>query len=146
VSFPVAAVIQRLQSLRDLRLVGTAADLATAMAQMPGNAPAAYVVGSRRGEKPVGASSGVQIQHIDCAIAVVLFVKHSGTAETGAAARTAMDALQAQVDALLVGWSPDAYVRFLGLHFVASKDEFYASPWLCSQVVYRSRYRQDTPT
>lgn len=145
-SFPVASVVSRLELVPALRLVGTVADLTTAMAQMPPNAPAAYVVSSRRGEAPIGASGGIQIQHIDVSVAVVLFVKHAGSAETGKAARAVMDELQQAVDEALIGYSPDAHVKFQGLHFVAAKDEFYASPWLCSQVVYRSRYRQDTAT
>ncbi len=142
-SFPTASAIERLQGVSALKLIGDAADLATAIAQKPRAAPAAYVVHQRQGEPPIGVSNGVLLQNIRVSLQVVLFVSHAGTAESGSSARRVMDALQADVDARLMGWSPDGFTRFGALHFVGARDEFYATGWLCSQVIYETKYRAE---
>jgi len=143
VSFPTAAVMDRLAAVTALKLIGDAADLSTAIAQKPRAAPAAFVVHQRHGEPPIGASNGVLLQNIRVSVQVVLFVSHAGTADTGSAARKAMDALQSAVDARLLGWSPDGFERYQGLHFDTARDEFYLASWLCSQVIYQTRYRAE---
>jgi len=108
VSFPTASAIERLQGVSALKLIGDAADLATAIAQKPRAAPAAYVVHQRQGEPPIGVSNGVLLQNIRVSVQVVLFVSHAGTAESGSSARRVMDALQADVDARLMVGAPTA--------------------------------------
>jgi hypothetical protein len=143
VSFPTAAAIERLSGLSQLKQLGDAADLATAIEQKPRGVPAAFVVHQRQGDKPIGVSNKVLLQNIRVSVQVVLFVRNAGRADSGAMARREMDALQEAVDGRLMGWSPDGFGKFGPLHFVAARDEFYATGWLCSQVIYETQYRAE---
>jgi hypothetical protein len=138
--FPVAAVVARLaQRVQRLRLVGGAADLATARGAAPKAVPACFVVASESAQPPAGATSGQLIQRVEVALNIVLFVRNAAGQDMGAAARAEMDALVADVRSALVGWSPGQ--EFDPLSLRAARDEDYALGQLVVQEVYRAYYR-----
>lgn len=138
--FPVAAVLARLaEAVPRLRLVGGAADLATARGTAPKAVPAAFVVASESAQPPAGATSGQLIQRVEVALNIVLFVRNVAGQGLGAAARAEMDALVTDVRGTLVGWSPGQ--EFDPLSLRAARDEDYALGQLVVQEVYRTYYR-----
>lgn len=137
--FPTADVLQRLKGVAALRLVGGAADLATARTQKPNAQPAAFVVTSETAQPPAGATSGQLIQRAEVAISVVLFVNNVSKQQSGAGARAQMDALIADVRAALLNWTPNAAFEPISLR--ASRDEAYEAGWLVVQEIYRTTYR-----
>lgn len=142
--FPVAEVIERLLAeVPRLRLVGGAADLATAAKTAPKAAPAAFVVATENAQAPAGATSGQLIQRVEVSIHVVLIVRNVAGQDIGAKARAEMDALITDVRAALIGWSPAGEIEPLSLR--AARDEDYALGQLAVQEVYRTHYRLVTP-
>lgn len=142
--FPVAEIIERLiAAVPRLRLVGGAADLATAAKTAPKAAPAAFVVASETAQAPAGATSGQLIQRVEVSIHVVLVVRNVAGQDTGAKARAEMDALVTDVRRALIGWSPAGEIEPLSLR--AARDEAYELGQLAVQEVYRSHYRLVTP-
>jgi len=137
--FPAAAVLARLRSVPALRLVGGAADLATARNQQPKTVPAALVVTSEAARLPAGASGGQLIQQVEVTLNVVLFVRNVAQQDSGAAARAEMDALVATVRGALLNWTPAA--AFEPIHLRASRDEAYELGQLVVQELYRTTYR-----
>lgn len=137
--FPTAEVMHRLKGVPALRLVGGAADLATARSQKPKAVPAAFVVTSETARPPAGATSGQLIQQVEAAISVVLFVRNVAHQDSGAAARAEMDALIAAVRTALLNWTPDAAFEPVSLR--ASRDEAYELGELVVQEIYRTTYR-----
>lgn len=138
-----ASAIALLQELSELKLVGTASDLQTALAQKPRAAPAAYVLVQEKGRPPIGLS-GCMCQDIDVALQVVLFVRNAAKAESGSGAREVLDQVIAAVREALVGWQPLAKADPLWLQ--ASRDEMLAGDWLVGQQVFASRYQIRVPT
>jgi len=138
--FPLAPVLKRLrEQVPALRLVGTAADLRTALDQQPAATPAAYVVRQERARRTAGASGGVLIQEMGVDVIVVLYVRNQAAAATGEAAAAEMDALIAAVRAALLNWAPTP--AFDPLSQNASRDESYRGGLLCVQELLSSRYR-----
>lgn len=142
--FPVASVIARLGTVSTLRLVGASADLDTATQQEPAAVPAAFVLATERGDKPVGASSGVLVQNVQVAISVVLMIRNFRNTNTGSDARAEMDQLQAAVRAALLNWTPG--IAYRPLSFQANRDEFYKAGLLVTQEIYRTDYRIEVRT
>lgn len=139
--FPLADAITRLQQHASaLRLVGTAADLRTALESKPNAAPAAYVLKEERSTAPAGASNGVLVQMCTVTVQVVLFVRNVSGVRQGEGARAQMDALIATVRGALLKWSPDNQRFFHGLSHVASRDESYSGGWLVAQEIFQTRY------
>ena len=139
--FPLADTVTRLESqVPALRLVGTAADLRTALDSKPRAAPAAFVLKEERSAAPVGASNGALVQMCSVTVQVVLMLQNVRQSATGEAARTQMDALIASVRAALLKWSPDNSRFFHGLSHLASRDESYGGGWLVAQEIFQTRY------
>lgn len=138
--FPVADVLDRLRlKCPALKLVGDAADLATALAQAPRVVPAAFVTSAELG-RPVKYTGPSPQQNCDVTLRVVLFVKHYGAQDTGSGARREMDSeVIPQIRAALFGWTPDD--AFNSLHFSAGRDENYHAGCLVSQQVFGTDYR-----
>ena len=138
--FPVSEVITRLQDQAGqiLHQVGSAADLATALAQEPRVDSAAFVTIAERG-RGIQTSGSVARANVDVTLRVVLFVRHVGGAADGSAARAEMDSnVLPAVRAALFGWSPSD--AFDSLQFVASRDESYKPGWLVCQEIYTTDY------
>lgn len=138
--FPVSEVIARLeaQARAVIFQVGSAADLATALAQEPRVDCAAFVTIAERG-RGIHTSGSVARANVDVTLRVVLFVRHVGSAADGSAARVEMDTnVLPAVRGALFGWSPaDA---FDSLQFQASRDESYKPGWLVCQEIYTTDY------
>lgn len=137
--YPVAPVVTRLRAITQLRHVGIAADLATALDQQPPAVPAAYVVRQERAKPSAGASGGVLIQEMGVDLIVVLFVRNLADQAAGAGAAQEMDTLIPLVRTQLLNWQPDA--AFDGLSQNASRDEGYRAGLAITQELFRSRYR-----
>lgn len=138
--FPVAPVLTRLRTrVPALRLVGSAADLRTALDQQPAATPAAYVVRQERARRSAGASGGLLVQEMGVDLIVVLYVRNQGAAATGEGAAAEMDALIAGVRGALLNWA--AAPAFDPLAQNASRDESYRAGLLCVQELFSSRYR-----
>jgi hypothetical protein len=136
--YPLAGIVQRLAAITALRSVGISADLAAALKSAPGAVPAAFVVREERAiETTYG--TGVQVQKVDAAVAIVLFVRNYRESDSGAGARDEMDALLAQARAQLLGWRPSGEFGALRLH--ASNENIYSGALLVSQETYLSTYR-----
>lgn len=61
--FPLAATVARLKDqVSALRLIGTAADLRSAIEDKPRAVPAAFVLKEERSSPPSGSSNGVLVQ------------------------------------------------------------------------------------
>lgn len=139
--FPLADAIARLESqVPALRLVGTAADLRTALDAKPGATPAAFVLKEERSAPAAGASNGVLVQMCSVTVQVVLMLQNVRQSATGDAAREQMDALIASVRGALLKWSPDNTRFFHGLSHLASRDESYSGGWLVAQEIFQTRY------
>lgn len=140
--FPLSPLVDRLTPIPELRVVGIAADLATALKALPATIPAAYVVREERAlETTYG--TGVQLQKVDAAIAVVYFVRNYARSDTGGGARDEMDALIAAGRARLIGWRPSSDYTPLRLH--SSNENVYSGAVLVSQETYLSTYRVRSP-
>lgn len=138
--FPVSDVMDRLKAtVADLRQVGNAADLRTALDQKPRAVPAAFVVVQEQGRPSAGASGGVLVQQVDVSINVVLYLRNYAEAEAGAAVSRDAQALTASVRAALLNWSPSA--EFHPLTLQAGRPESYRGGNLVVQEIYRSQYR-----
>ena len=139
--FPLTDAIARLDSqVPALRLVGTAADLRTALDSKPAAAPAAFVLKEERSDRPAGASGGLLVQMSNVTVQVVLMVQNVRRSATGDDARKDMDALIADVRGALLKWSPDNTRFFHGLSHMASRDESYSGGWLVAQEIFQTRY------
>lgn len=141
--FPSADVEARLTNqVKQLRLVGNAADLSTALKQAPNAVPAAFVLRSERGDRPKGFTSGTLVQNINVSLQVVLWVRNYAKARTGSGARADMDRLQTGVRKALIGWQPSPEFDTLSLD--AERDENFTGGALVTQSVFRSQYRLQT--
>ncbi|HSX60899.1 MAG TPA: hypothetical protein VLF18_11920 [Tahibacter sp.] len=136
--YPLTGVMQRLAPVSPLRFIGISADLATALKTPPTVVPAAYVVREERA-RDTTYGTGVQVQRIDAAIAVVYFVRNYRESDSGAAAREEMDALIALGREQLLGYRPSG--EFTGLCLQSSNENLYGGALLISQEVYLSTYR-----
>ena len=139
--FPLAATVARLKDqVSALRLIGTAADLRSAIEDKPRAVPAAFVLKEERSGPPSGSSNGVLVQMCQATVQVVLFVRNASGERRGEGAREEMDALIASVRAALLKWSPDNSRFFHGLSHLASRDESYSGGWLVAQEIFQTRY------
>lgn len=139
--FPLAATVARLKDqVSALRLIGTAADLRSAIEDKPRAVPAAFVLKEERSGPPSGSSNGVLVQMCQATVQVVLFVRNASGERRGEGAREEMDALIASVRAALLKWSPDSTRFFHGLSHLASRDESYSGGWLVAQEIFQTRY------
>jgi len=135
--FPVASLIQRLQGMAALKLVGGAADLPAATQQAPRAAPAAYVVLRESGNEPREYST-LHVQSMRALLVISLWVQNYATAHRGDAASRDMDLVDQAVRTRLLGWSPsEAY----GPLWIAGTDDAFVSGWLNRQLAFRSDYR-----
>lgn len=141
--FPVSAVIDRLRAeVPDARLIGTAADLRTAVESQPNASPALYVLVSERGGE-IKYSGPPTLQNVDVQITVVLLVRHAGGETTGRGARATADGVIAQIRRALLGWAPQD--GFAGLSFNAGRDDSYRAGWYAGQEIYTTQYRMQNP-
>jgi len=139
--FSIAAAVARLEpTVPALRLVGTAADLRTALDSKPAAAPAAFVLKEERSAAPAGGSTGVLVQMCSVTVQVVLMLQNVRQTATGEAACKQMAALIADVRGALLKWSPDESRFFHGLSHLASRDESYSGGWLVAQEIFQTRY------
>lgn len=141
--FPAEAVIERLQQLQALRLVGGAAGLEQALKVPPRAMPAAYVVVRETG-RPARDGTGALHQPMTADVIVVLWLSHAGQQDTGAAAAAAMRVLERQVRTQLRDWTPPQ--PFGVLWVAASGSDQYVGGTQLRQVIFRSEYRdQEMP-
>lgn len=139
--FPLAAAIERLHAqVPTLRLVGTAADLRTALDAKPNATPAAFVLKEESSRPAAGASNGVLVQMCSVSVQVVLMVQNVRLGAAGEGARQQMDSLIQAVRGALLKWSPDNTRFFHGLSHLASRDESYSGGWLVAQEIFQTRY------
>jgi hypothetical protein len=124
-----------------LKLLGTAADLRSALEQVlpAASLPAAFFVRQERAIRTAGASGGVLIQHMEVDLIVVLYVRNHAGEKTGARAAAEMDQLVAENRAALLNWTPvrDA----VPITFNASRDQAYQASTLIVQELFKTAYR-----
>lgn len=138
--FTTDAVIARLRShAPSLRIVGSSADLRTALEQKPSVTPAVYVL-VEESARPPQLSGPVTVQHVAVSVQLVAFVRSATSERDGAGARSIADqSVIPEVRAALIGWAPgDGYDS---LSFSAGRDENYETGYLCFQQVFQSEYR-----
>jgi hypothetical protein len=133
-AFPEDAVIQRLQGVSAIALLGLAPDLKEAMETPPRNAPALFVSFGTTGSQ--SELSGEQIQGgRQTAVQLVLWVRNAGGPEAALRARREV---KEAIDARLSGWSPDDAVD--ALYQLGDRDQFTHGSWLVSQLIYRANW------
>jgi hypothetical protein len=140
--FPLAPVIQRVRDMVPrLKLVGTAADLRSAVGQALPTAslPAAFIVRQERAIRTAGASGGVLIQQMEVDLIVVLYLRNHASEKTGSRAASEMDQLVPDMRAALLNWTPvpDA----VPITFNASRDQAYEAGTLIVQELFKTAYR-----
>jgi hypothetical protein len=137
--FPVAAVIERLRvRVPELKLVDGAAGLLAAEKQQPSASPAAFVVANERAGPSKGYTGGTLAQPVAATCVVVIYVKHAGSATSGAKAQQQLDALRGLIRNVLVNWKPMAGGTVL--RFIASDGESYQAGSLQGQEAYGLDY------
>lgn len=136
--YPIEAVIEQLRTASALRIVGGAADLETAKTQPPRNAPAAYALRHEAGER-LGDYTGQLRQRLRVTVIVVLWVRHAGTADTGAKAEAEMTAVENAVRTALLGFKP-ASEPYSPLWLRVSGNDQYAGNHLVRQVLFECDY------
>jgi len=137
--FPLAEVIDRLKAHVPLaKVIGTAADLDSAVEIPPNANPALYVLTEERGGE--GKYSGpVTIQNVEVILKVVRLVRSASGEKHGRGARKKTDEIAGQIRAALIGWTPgDA---FEAITFQSGRDDQYRSGWLAGQELFRTQYR-----
>lgn len=138
--YPVADVITQLENVTALRVVGGVGDFEAAQQQPPRTTPAAYVLSEESGRK-LDDYSSARRQHLAVVIKVVLWVRHAGSAATGAKAAAAMSALEAQVRTALLGFTPTTTDgQFSPLWIRNSGGDQYFGNHLIHQVLFESDY------
>jgi hypothetical protein len=145
----VADYIERVRAqVPALRVVGQAADLASALKQRPSIMPVAYVVAQERA-RPADRNSGGLLQQVDAQIIVITFVAHAGESREGASSRRLMDTLIAATRLALVGWRPPSgagVTGVAGLALSALRDEMYGSGAIVTQQVFETTYDYEVIT
>lgn len=120
-------------------IVGTAADLRTALEAKPRRTPAVYVVAQERGGTVKYSGPTVVHQDINVALQAVLFVRNAGGADVGEGAAAEMAACIGELRAAWIGWAPDD--RGDAVTFQAGRDESYSGGHLVRQEVFATAYR-----
>lgn len=139
--FPVEAAIEQLRSVTELRLIGGAGGLQTAMRTPPRAMPAAYVLLRERGR--AGDYADTYAQPMEATLTVVLWVSHAGD-ETGEKAAAAMTRLEREVRTRLRDWTPAK--PFEPLWVSDSGNDQFLGSHLTRQVIFRTQYRdQEMP-
>lgn len=138
--FDVADAMKRVSDHAPIfELVGTAADLRTALAQKPRRTPAVYVVAQERG-RPVKYSGPTLVQQdVEVALQAVLFVRNVNNERTGAGAAAEMADCIRELRAAWIGWAPDDTTD--AVSFQAGRDESYDGGHLVSQQIFATAYR-----
>ena len=135
--YPTEAVIAKLGSVTALRIVGGVADFETAKTEPPRSAPAAYVLREETAQPGDYAEHGRQ--RVTVIVKVVVWVRHAGSADTGAKAEAAMTAVEADVRGALMGFKP-AGSRYEPLALRASGNDQYYGNHLVRQVLFQADY------
>jgi hypothetical protein len=137
--FPVEPTLQRLRdNVPSLKLIEPCTDIKAAIDQKPRAFPAAFVVTSRAGSKPAGASGGMLIQSVALGVQIILFVKNFAGTPNGSGAAKEMDALIDDVDEALLNWSPSS--DFQPLSLATGQDVPYGGTGvLIAHEAYRSK-------
>ncbi|MGQ0529989.1 MAG: phage tail terminator protein [Panacagrimonas sp.] len=130
-SFPTTSVIERLQAIDQVKLVGLAPEMSAALATPPRTAPAVFVVTSTKGG-PIKFSGPPLQQERETSLVFVVWVRNHGDA---AKVRAELDSVLAAIDQRLAAWSP-ANPPYGDLQFVASRDEFSHAQYLVAQAIY----------
>lgn len=141
--FPVSLVIERLETLGLLKIVGGVGSLQAALETTPRNLPAAYVLSEETGREPLDYT-GAYAQPMSVVIKVVLWTRHAGAADTGAKAQAAMEHIERSVRSHLREWSPSAPFEPLSISN-SGQDQYYGGQ-LLRQVLFRSNYRDQDMT
>lgn len=133
-SYPLAAVLERLEAVDSIALLGVSPDLSKALDGAPRAAPAVFLLAETTGGNIELSGSPVQ-QGRTTAIKAVAWVSHHGRP---AKVRQALDDLLAEIDARLAGWTPgDAFGELV---FRSSRDEFAHGAYLVAQAVYEASW------
>jgi len=138
--FDVASAMKRVNDHAPLfKLVGTAADLRTALEQTPRTTPAVYVVCQERGGPVKYSGPTVVHQNVEVALQAVLFVRNAGSENVGTGAAAEMAECISQLRAAWIGWAPDDASD--SVSFQAGRDESYKGSVLVTQQIFRTAYR-----
>lgn len=137
--YPTEAVIQALQTLPALLIVGGVADLETARQQPPRNAPAAYVLREEKGQG-FGDYAEHHRQRILVTVKVILWVRHAGTADSGAKAEAEMTTVENAVRSQLFGFSPTGTAPYEPLVLAYSGNDTYFGNHLLREVHFAGAY------
>lgn len=138
--FDVALAMKRLSDHAPIfNLVGTAADLRTALAQDPRSTPAVYVVAQERGAEVKYSGPTVVHQNVGVALQAVLFVRNAKSEGDGTGAAAAMTDCIKQLRAAWIGWAPDDATE--AVSFQAGRDESYKGGHLVNQQIFSTGYR-----
>lgn len=133
-SYPMAAVIERMEAVESIALLGVSADLKAALDGAPRTAPAVFLLSETTGGNIEFTGPPVQ-QARTTAVKAVVWVKHHGRP---AQVRQELDNVLADIDARLAGWTPgDAFAELV---FGSSRDEFAHGAYLVAQVVYQAAW------
>lgn len=137
--YPTEQVIAALDALPALRIVGGVADFETAKSQPPRSAPAAFVLREESAPLNSGDFTEHGRQRVSVTIKVILWVRHAGSADTGAKAEAEMTTLEAAVREALFGFKPAA-TRYEPLTLRASGNDTYFGNHLIRQVLLQTAY------
>ncbi len=138
-SYPLDAVVERLVTIAGVALVGIATDLAALQRAAPRAVPAVYVLSESTGGAIKYSGPPVQ-QARSTKLELLVWVRHHGTP---AEAVREMQALLAEIDARLAGWTPgDAYGA---LRFVSSRLGAYDSAHLVTRATYEAAWDFSAP-
>lgn len=135
---PLAAIINRIDAITGVRLVGGATDLDAALSTPPRAVPAVHVLCDESGAAPLG-STGRALQPITATVKLVMWVRNAGGAEAVAAD---MAALETSVRNSLFGWVPAAGCKPLTVR--ASGNEQAYGSHLIRQLLMTTEYTQST--
>lgn len=140
--FPASAVIERLEQLSELRLVGGAASLQAALESPPRAVPAAYVLTEEVGQQPADYTDAYA-QPMTVTVKVVLWHRHASAGAGGKAAE-AMEVIERAVRSQLRDWAPTGPFEPLYVSH-SGADQFFGGQ-LTRQVIFRTHYRdQEQP-
>lgn len=136
--FPTSAAIERIRTrVPAAQLVGTAADIATALRQQPTAMPAIYVL-VEEVPRPTQWATGVFDQSFEVTLQCILMVRNATDQHSGAGAREAMDALIAELRKCLLGWVPEH--MDIAVQAGRGRDLRYDASRLVSQHDFKTEY------
>lgn len=139
--YPVDLVIEQLAAREELEIVGGAADLDVARSEPPRKTPAVYVLAEESARPGDYAEQGRQ--RVQVVVKAIIWVRHAGSADTGAKAVARMRTIETVVREQLLGFKPDQ-TAFEPLSLRASGADQYFGNHLIRQVLLDAAYTLTT--